>query len=393
MTLRILSVLTLLLTQLAAAQQPYRKLHDDAIVVDMHNDVAQRMMAGEDISVHTTNGQSDLPRFREGGVDVEFFSIWVPPGKSPQSYAAQADSQISRVLSFVEKNRAEVGLGRSYDEVQSLVGAGKFVVMMGMEGSHPVAGSLKEVDHFYQRGVRYISLTWNNSTPWATSAEDESKASWGGKRKGLTRFGRELVQHMNRIGMIVDVSHAGERTFWDVVRVSKKPILASHSSAWRLCHHYRNLKDEQLKAIAASGGVVCVNFAPWFIDSTFGRKEAAMKARNKERIAAYEKTLTGDQFLRDEAVGEFLRKDYDSIRPPLSKLIDHIDYIAKLIGSDHVGLGSDFDGISVTPGELDDVSCFPVITRELLVRGYKDWEIKGILGGNVMRMMRDVEAR
>jgi len=372
----------------------YRTLHFKATVVDTHNDVVQRVLEGEDISTRTLHGHSDLPRFQEGGLDVEMFSIWVPPEKISRSYYDQADEQIDSIVSFVRRNPSKVGFARTAEEVEQLVRQGKFVAMMGMEGGHPIENDLKKLEHFYDRGVRYMTLTWNNSTSWATSAKDEDELRDSLKHKGLTKFGQRIVRKMNDLGMMVDVSHVGERTFWDVIKASRKPVIASHSSAWALCHNRRNLKDDQLRAIAKKGGVVFINFAPWFIDSTFGAKEHAMLARNKSGIDSFRATLKGhDEFLNDMAVAEFLKEQYDPIRPPLKLLIDHFDYVAKLIGVDHVGIGSDFDGITVTPKEMDDVTFLPNITRELLKRGYSEQDVKKILGENFLRVLREVEQR
>lgn len=371
----------------------YQRLHSEALVIDTHNDVVQRILAGENISQRTSHGHSDLPRFLEGGLDVEFFSIWVPPEKTRPSYKAQADRQIDSVLSFVHRNPDRVAFATSSAEVTRYAAEGKFVAMLGMEGGHPLENNLGNIDYFYKRGVRYITLTWNNSVPWATSAKDENDPKHHLRHKGLTPFGKNVVRRMNDLGIIVDVSHVGQQTFWDVLHTSRKPVIASHSSVWSLCHHWRNLTDDQLKAIARNGGVVCVNFAPFFIDSTFTAKEALMKARNKSRISRFEKTLKGDEFIKELYTAEFLKSEYELIRPPLSCLVDHIDYIAKLIGPDHAGIGSDFDGIYITPKGMDDVTFLPGITRELLKRGYKENEIKNILCENVLRVLRENEKK
>ncbi len=369
----------------------YRKLHFDAIVVDTHNDVVQRILAGEDISKRTRHGHSDLPRFRKGGLDVEVFSIWVPPEKTSPSYFDQADQQIDSIESFVRRNPAQTGLARTAEEAEKLVEGGKFVAMMGMEGGHPIDGDLQKLEHFYSRGIRYMTLTWNNSTEWATSAKDESDTLLKLSRKGLTTFGKSVVKRMNELGMMVDVSHVGEQTFWDVIQTTSKPIIASHSSVWNIVHHRRNLKDDQLKAIAKNGGVVFINFGPWFIDSTYSAKEEAVNKRYKERIDSIGRTIRGDDFIRRQYTTERLRKEYEPIRPTLRTLIDHFDYVAKLIGVDHVGIGSDFDGIPITPRGMDDVSYLPNITRELLKRGYSADDVRKILGGNFFRVLREVE--
>ena len=237
----------------------YRKLHFDALVVDTHNDVVQYIMSGVDISSRTVHGHSDLSRFREGGVDAEIFSIWVPPEKTSSSYYDQADEQIDSVESFVRRNPATVGLAKNSRDLERLVEEGKFVAMLGMEGGHPIGKDLKNLEHFYKRGVRYMTLTWNNSTGWATSAKDETDQEKRLTRKGLSSFGKKVIRKMNALGMIVDISHVGEQTFWDVMKVTTKPLIASHSSVWALCHHRRNLKDDQLKAIATNGGVVFID--------------------------------------------------------------------------------------------------------------------------------------
>ncbi|MEK6569954.1 MAG: dipeptidase [Bacteroidota bacterium] len=381
-------VLVLSLPTSAFGQIDYKKLHFDALVADTHNDVVQRILNGEDISVRTYHGHSDLPRFREGGVDVEMFSIWVPPERSSRSYYDQSNEQIDSIVSLVQRNSWQVGMARSVDDIEKLFAEGKFVAMLGLEGGHHIEDDLKKLKHLYSRGVRYMTLTWNNSSGWASSAHDESDPSVKLKQRGLTEFGTQVVKKMNELGMMVDLSHVGEQTFWDVLKVTTKPVIASHSSAWALCHHWRNLKDDQLKAIAKNGGVVFINFAPWFIDSTFEAKDNALKERNKARVDSLRVAKGSHDFLRGVAVAEFLKDEYLSIRPPLSLLIDHFDYVATLIGVDHVGIGSDFDGISVAPLDMDDVTFLPSITRELLKRGYSRLDITKILGGNFMRVFR-----
>jgi membrane dipeptidase len=371
----------------------YRKLHFDALVVDTHNDVVQRILNGEDISFRTRHGHSDLPRFLEGGLDVEIFSLWVPPEKTRRSYFEQANEQIDSLESFFKRNPAKVGFARTADDIENLVKEGKFVAMLGLEGGHHIEDDVTKLDHFYRRGVRYMTLTWNNSTSWATSAKDETEASLKRERKGLTDFGKKIVKRMNELGMLVDISHVGEQTFWDVMSVTNKPVIASHSSAWAVCPHRRNLKDEQLDAIKNNGGVVFVNFAPWFIDSTFARKENSLRTQNSARIDSFRATLKGDEFLKDLYTAEFLAPQYTTIRPTLEQLMIHFDYIAKRIGVDHVGIGSDFDGISITPAGMDDVTFLPNITRELLKRGYSESDVRKILGGNFLRVLREAEKK
>lgn len=374
----------------------YRKIHFDAIVVDTHNDVLQRVMEGEDISVRTTKGHSDLVRWKEGGLDIQMFSVWVPPEKIPHSYE-YADAMIDSLESLAKRNPNTMGIARNSSEIESLLKKNKFVAMMGMEGAHPIEDStidekleMQKLQHFYERGVRYITLTWNNSVSWASSASFETDTANRNARKGLTEFGKQIVRKMNELGIMVDISHVGEQTFWDVMKTTSKPVIASHSSIYNICPHRRNLKDEQLKAVAKNGGVVFINFNPGFIDSSYARKEKLIRDNHQKEIDELKKNFTGNQFELNKKTSELLHDEYEKIRPPLSLLIDHIDYAAKLIGAEHVGIGSDFDGINAVPQEMDDVTFLPNITRELLKRGYSEDDVKKILGGNFLRVLKEI---
>ncbi|MBI5020613.1 MAG: membrane dipeptidase [Ignavibacteriales bacterium] len=372
-------------------QTDYRNIHFNSIVIDTHNDVVGRVMDGEDISVKTNAGHSDLPRFLEGGVDAQIFSIFVSPGKPKKEYYSIANRQIDSIDNFVRKNEGRVVLGRSVNEIRNQVSVGEFVVMLGIEGGHAIQDDITKLDHFYKRGVRYMTLTWNNSTTWATSARDENKVGGKRKKKGLSKLGTQIVKHMNEIGMIIDISHAGEKTFWDVIDLTTKPIIASHSSVYSICPNGRNLKNEQIRAIAKNGGVICVNFAPFFIDSGFAANEKLMLKNNKRRVEEFRTQQKADIKLKDKTVLQLLEKEYSEILPSVKKLVDHIDYIAKLVGVDYVGLGSDYDGIQVAPLGMEDVTCYPKITEELVRRGYSESDIKKILGENFLRVLKHNE--
>lgn len=250
-----------------------------------------------------------------------------------------------------------------------------------------IEDNMDYLDSFYRRGVRYMTLTWNNSTSWATSAADETMKAFTVTPYGLTEKGKAIVRHMNEIGMLVDLSHVGERTFWDAIHTTTKPVLVSHSSAYALCPVPRNLKDDQIRAVGQNEGVIMVNFYSGFLDSTYGRKLQVFLTRHKPELDSMAAARAPGY-----AVNEFLSKKYpeeaDSLRAPLSLLIDHIDHIVKLIGADHVGLGSDFDGIESPPRGLDDVTTYPLITKELMRRGYRNSDIVKILGGNFIRVYK-----
>jgi membrane dipeptidase len=263
--------------------------------------------------------------------------------------------------------------------------------MFGVEGGHMIEDDLNKLDALYKRGARYLTLTHNIAPSWATSAADETTKQ-DLPHKGLTDFGRQVVHHMNQLGMIIDVSHAGDQTFRDVIETTTKPVIASHSSVYSLVPHRRNLKDEQIKAIAKNGGVIQVNFNPGFIDSSYGKKETAFLKKHAAENDSLLKSGMTDYYALDYLCGKYADES-NAMRPPLSMLIQHIEYIIKLVGVDYVGLGSDFDGINLTPLQLDDVTTYPLITKALVEKGYSKKDITKILGGNFLRVLKANEAK
>lgn len=271
-------------------------------------------------------------------------------------------------------------------ELLNVVKQNKIAALIGLEGGHQIENSIKNLDALYSRGTRYITLTWNNSTDWATSAFDEStKPEFKGK--GLSDFGKEVVHHMNEIGMLVDVSHVGETTFWDVIATTSKPIIASHSSVYAICPVPRNLKDEQIKAIAKNKGVIQINFNSGFIDSTEKHREDAFMENHKLEFDSLA-LITKNENIAEEMIHEKYKQESDKLRADFSLVIDHIVYVINLVGIDYVGIGSDFDGIVVPPQQLNDVSTYPLITQALLGRGYTQKDINKILGGNILRVLK-----
>jgi membrane dipeptidase len=368
----------------------YLKFHYDAIVADTHNDVLLRAMEGEDISVETRVGHSDLVRLKKGGVDIQVFAVWVDPIAFEKKPFKRAKDMIDTLYSIARRNSDKIAVVRNSAEIEKALAEGKICAVIGVEGGHAIENSIEKLEELYKLGVRYLGLTWNNSTDWASSAFDETTNPDKVKITGLSEFGKKVVEKMNELGMIVDVSHLGEKAFWDVVKVTKKPIIASHSSVYKLCPHYRNLKDEQIKAIAQTGGVVFVNFYAEYIDSTFNTKRKKLEEKYKAQFDSIRVLYEHDQNAYRRARRQLMQKIAEELRPPLDVLIDHIDYIAKLVGVDHVGIGSDFDGISITPLEMDDVTFLPNITKKLLERGYSTDEVKKILGGNFLRVFKQV---
>ncbi len=390
MKLTLLILLSSLFIQQIHAQS-YKKIHRKAIVVDTHNDILMKAAdKGIVFDKHLTGiTHSDLARWKQGGLDVQIFSVYCDGDlKNPFAYANREMDSLDAV---VARNPDKIVKVADYAGMIKAVKQHKIAAMFGMEGGHMIEDDLNKLDSLYKRGARYLTLTHNIAPSWATSAADETTKK-DLPHKGLTDFGKEVVQRMNQLGMLIDVSHAGEQTFWDVIKISTKPIIASHSSAYSLTPHRRNLKDDQIKAIAKNGGVIQVNFNPGFIDSTFGKKE----------IAFFKEHAAENDSLMKAGMGDFYTKDYlynkyavesNSMRPPLSMLIDHIDYIARLVGVDYVGLGSDFDGINLTPQQLDDVTSYPLITKALVGKGYSRKEITKILGGNFLRVLKASEEK
>ncbi len=397
MKIKFLFIALLFIHQLHA--QSYQKIHDHAIVVDTHNDILMRAV---DVGISFDKNlkgitHSDLNRWKKGGLDVQIFSVYCD-GDQKNAFEF-ANQEMDSLDAVVKRNPNKIVKVYNYQELMKVVKQKKMAAMFGVEGGHMIENDLNKLIALYNRGARYLTLTHNISPDWATSAADETKSnpivgnglnSEG--KKGLTSFGKQVVQKMNQLGMLIDVSHVGDQTFWDVIHLTSKPIIASHSSVYNLVPHRRNLKDDQIKAIAKNGGVIQINFNPGFIDSTFSKKENAFMKKHAIENDSLQKSGMNDFYALDYLYRKY-QEETDSLRPSLSKLIDHIEYIIKLVGVDYVGLGSDFDGINTTPLQLDDVTNYPLITKALVERGYSEKDINKILGGNFLRVLKANEVR
>ena len=371
--------------------QSYQKIHEKAILVDTHNDILMKVVDQGYILDADLTGKTygDLARLKKGGIDVQLFSVYCDGDiKNPYAYANRSIDSLDAVIA---RNPTKIVKVANYSELLQAVKQHKIAAMLGVEGGHMIEDDLNKLDAIYRRGGRYLTLTHNISPSWATSAADETTHP-NLPHKGLTEFGKKVVQRMNRLGMLIDVSHAGDQTFWDVINLTTKPIIASHSSVYSLVPQRRNLKDDQIKAIAKNGGVIQINFNPGFIDKSFADKETAFLKEHATEMDALMKNGMQEFYAMD-----YLYKKYTSetepMRPPLSMLIDHIEYIIKLVGVDYVGLGSDFDGINLTPQQLDDVTSYPLITKALVEKGYSEKDIAKILGGNFLRVLKANEEK
>jgi len=372
-------------------------LEESAIVVDTHADTPQRFLdRGFDMGSTDPNdkGQISLGKARAGGLGAEFFSIWVDPATTdPGNYAKRASDLIDSVYQQVERHPDRMMMAYSVADIERAHQEQKLAALMGIEGGHAIENDLHLLDDFYRLGVRYMTLTWSNTNNWADSSGDINDPQVP-HHDGLTDFGRQVVEEMNRLGIMVDISHVADKTFYDAVAISKAPIIASHSSARALTNAPRNMTDDMLKAIAGNNGVVMVNFCSCFIDENYRKAEDAQKTAMdravQDFIAKQKAEGKAPQYIDSEPLQEEWLARIP--RPPLKSLIDHIDHIAKVAGVDHVGLGSDFDGVSgALPAEIDSAADLPKITQALLDRGYDDNDIRKILGGNLLRVMNDVE--
>ncbi|MFZ9239641.1 MAG: dipeptidase [Chitinophagaceae bacterium] len=370
--------------------QPYQKIHKDATVIDTHNDFISTSIEKKvsfDQSLKGTT-HSDLKRMKEGGLDIQIFSIFCDENYGKGTAFAFANREMDSMYAIIQRNPTNTMLVKSPNDLATAVKKGMLGCMMGVEGGHMMEDRLDYLDSLYKRGARYMTLTWNNSTDWASSAADERAKNNLGHPYGLNAFGEKVVERMNELGMIVDISHVGEKTFYDAVRISKKPVIASHSCAYSLCPVPRNMTDDQIKALGKNGGVIHLNFNSGFVDSSFPAKNRAFIQRHQTEKDSLLK-LNPSDFFANMRINEKYKNEIDDARPTLAQLLDHLDHIVKLIGVDHVGLGSDFDGINSTPRELNDVADMPLITKALIERGYSKKDIKKILGENFIRVFKE----
>ncbi|MFN2497742.1 MAG: dipeptidase [Pyrinomonadaceae bacterium] len=369
-------------------------IHQRAIAIDMHADTTQRLLdENVDLTQRLPDGHFDSLRAREGGLDAQFFSIWVEPqlfgGGGPKAMK-RADDQIAAVHALAEKHPETWQFAASASDIRRIVSEGKMAALAGLEGGYAIDEKLENVERYYKLGVRYMSPAWSVSTSWAGSSGDGV-----GAQRGLNEFGKQVVAEMNRLGMMADVSHVSDPTFWDIVNTSTKPVIATHSGCRALANVPRNLTDEMIVALAKTGGIVNVIFYPEHLEPGWSEKKKQVDAEIAPMVQRASEEEKGDVVHKKMARDAVRREEYAKQLPPVSvsRLVDHVDYVVKLVGIDHVGIGSDFDGVQATLRDLSDVSQLPNLTRELLRRGYSEKDIDKILGGNMLRVMEEVQKR
>ena len=365
-----------------------KKLHFSSIVIDTHDDTTQRLLDLKfDLGARHSDGSIDIPRMRDGGLSALFFSIWIPSKITGPQAVKQALDQIDAVRETVRKHPNDLVLATTADEIRAAHAQNKIAALIGVEGGHMIGNDLGVLRSFAALGVRYMTLTHMGNTEWADSSTDKPA------HNGLTDFGKDVVREMNRLGVIVDVSHVSDKTFYDVLATSKAPVFASHSSCRALCDAARNMTDDMILDLAKHGGVIQINYYVGFLSQEFRDLEKVNPGLEKQVEAEIKKRCGDDEACSSVAGDQIVREYMQSGKLPRvdwTKIIAHIDHAVKVAGIDHVGLGSDFDGAAMPIG-MEDASHLPQITQALLDKGYSDSDIRKILGENTLRLLREVQ--
>lgn len=375
--------------QEAAISARAKQLHDRAIVIDSHDDTPQRMLFDKtfDITARHKDGHIDVPRMREGGLDGLFFSIWVPSDVTGPPAVKRALDLIDAVHKAVKAHPTDVMLATTAADVRRAVAERKIAALMGMEGGHMINDDLGQLRKYAGLGVRYLTLTHFKNNNWADSSTDKPA------HNGLTPFGKDVVRELNTLGMMVDISHVADKTFYDALAITKAPVIASHSSVRAIANHPRNMTDDMMRALAKNGGVMMINYHAAFLSEEFrvasekknGTVDAAMAAMSK-KCGGNEACTT----MESERIDREAMANGTLPKVMWEKIVEHIDHAVKVAGADHVGLGSDFDGATMPIG-MEDASKLPKLTDALVKKGYSDADIEKILGGNILRVMEQVE--
>jgi membrane dipeptidase len=365
-----------------------KKLHFSSIIVDTHDDTTQRFFSSNfDLGARNPSGHIDIPRMREGGLNAIFFSIWIDGRIMGPPAIQKALDQIDAIHQNVRKYSKDLAFARTADDVRRIHDQGKIAVLMGIEGGHMLGDDIRMVRIYSDLGVRYMTLSHFYNDEWADSSTDKPA------HNGLTDYGKEIVREMNRQGMLVDISHVSDKTFYDALEVSKAPLIASHSSCRALCNHPRDMTDDMIKALAAKGGVIQINYEKSFIDQSYKDAEDKLSGGVVQLIDQLKIQCGDDESCMEKKMVEQEKQAVAEGKLPhvsWERIVDHIDHAVKLVGADHVGLGSDFDGATMPEG-MDDVTHLPQITEALLRKGYSPDDIRKILGGNTLRVLAAAE--
>jgi membrane dipeptidase len=364
------------------------KLHFSSIVLDTHDDTTQRFFSKNyDLGKRNPDGSIDIPRMKEGGMNAIFFSIWIDGRIMGPPAIQKALDQIDAVHENVAKYSNDLTFCRTAEDIRRAHAQGKIAVLIGVEGGHMIGNDIRVLRMFGDLGVRYMTLTHFYNDEWADASTAKPE------HNGLTDYGKDIVREMNKQGIMVDISHVSDKTFYDALEISKAPLIASHSSCRALCNHVRDMSDDMIKALAAKGGVIQINYEKSFLDQAYKDASDKFSGGVVAQMDAFKKKCGDDDECVEKMVADMGKQaTADGILPHVSweKIIQHIDHAVKLVGADHVGLGSDFDGASMPDG-MEDATHLPQITEALMRKGYSDEDIRKILGGNILRVMEQVE--
>ena len=356
-------------------------------VADLHNDLVQRIMIGEDVTTNTSSGHTDIERLKLSSIDLEVMIVWASEKEVNTSYFDFASKMYDKLKALNSINGVTVPV--TLEDIKSAKEKNELSLPIGIEGGEALENKIENLEYFINKGLFYFGPTWNHSLDWVSSGYGETYKKNSLKTFGLNKFGVEVIHTCQENNVLIDVSHIGEKSFWDVLENSKKPIIASHSSVDKLCPHFRNLKDDQIKAIKNVKGLIGLNPYPFFIDPTFKVREEKIRNQYREQlneIANKQETTAGKWIAKQH----FLQKKLSEVCPSISVFVDHIEYIAKLIGIDYVGIGSDYDGLDCLPQHWHDCMDHMIISEELDKRGYSSDSIEKIMGKNILRVLEEV---
>ncbi len=356
-------------------------------VADLHNDLVQRVIEGEDVTKPTSHGHTDIPRLLKSEIDLEILIIWVSSNSKEPNFFKRADKMYDEIERI--SSHEEIVIPKKLSDIREAIEKNKLMLPISMEGGEGLENDINNLYHFIERGLFYFGPTWNHSLEWVSSNYDETYNSSKLKSHGLNEFGKEVISICQDNNVLVDVSHIGEKSFWDIASISTKPFIASHSSVYNLCPHFRNLKDDQIEAIKKVKGLIGLNPYPFFIDKSFKERETEERKKYIDELNSIERKYSNktSQWIAKQ---HFLQKKLENICPSIEIFVDHIEYVINQIGIDYVGIGSDYDGLDCLPNKWSDCLDHMIIQESLEKRGYKNTEIEKIMGKNILRVLEEI---
>ena len=356
-------------------------------VADLHNDLVQRVIEGEDVTKFTPHGHTDIPRLLESKIDLEILIIWVSSKSSDPKFFERANKMYDEIEKI--SSNEQIVIPKNFKDIREGINESKLMLPIAMEGGEGIENDINNLFHFIEKGLLYFGPTWNHSLDWVSSNYDETYNSSNLKSYGLNQFGKEVINVCQENKVLIDVSHIGEKSFWDIVKISSKPIIASHSSVYNLCPHFRNLKDDQIEEIKKSKGLIGLNPYPFFIDKSFKERENKERKKYSDDLNSIERKYS-NKISQWIAKQHFLQKKLADICPSIEIFVDHIEYVINKIGIDYVGIGSDYDGLDCLPNKWNDCLDHMIIQESLENRGYKNSEIEKIMGKNILRVLEEI---